>query len=535
MRVQNACQLDSRRDVGAVRRFPVASYDASVDASFCSGSLLRGSGARRAWLARRSRRARRGRRRRRPPPSPTPRGRHAPGPTPGDPSRRPPRRRARPSRRCRTPTATPPPAPQAWVQALRPLPLWSGPDDNAEQLGTAARWDYFLIADPQMGGRLYVFVSATQDYAWVDALVGRAVGPAAAGLAAGRRAAAAGRSRASAGWRRPPTRRCGPTPTARCCWASRPRTRPSSSSSRRTGTRLHVQDPYSGAEAWLDARIVGPIDPPRAGRTCPARWWGISYVDGANLRRDAVARAADAGTSCRSGLPMVVSGWVAGEEVVNDNPTWAVLSDATYLYSSVLRPVALPAAPPPPASTASFTGRWIDLNLMHQVVVAYEGQTPVRLARTSTGRPGWETAPGTYAIQRRVEKETMESTSLIGLDAQRADYKVENVRWTQYFSADGKALHENYWKPRDEFGIPQQPRLRRPGRRRRAVLLGLGRHRRARHRALEEACAWGSTLTPTSATLFVVIGPCRLVHRADVLGMAMLPSNTVVSSGDSNI
>ena len=41
-----------------------------------------------------------------------------------------------------------------------------------------------------------------------------------------------------------------------------------------------------------------------------------------------------------------------------------------------------------------------------------------------------------------------------GLDAQRADYKVENVRWTQYFSDDGKALHENYWKPRDEFGIP---------------------------------------------------------------------------------
>jgi lipoprotein-anchoring transpeptidase ErfK/SrfK len=28
------------------------------------------------------------------------------------------------------------------------------------------------------------------------------------------------------------------------------------------------------------------------------------------------------------------------------------------------------------------------------------------------------------------------------------------VRWTQYFSADGMALHENYWKPRDEFGIP---------------------------------------------------------------------------------
>ena len=140
--------------------------------------------------------------------------------------------------------------------------------------------------------------------------------------------------------------------------------------------------------------------------------------------------------------------------MIKDNPTWAVLSDSTYLYSSVLRPVALPAPPAPPDSALGYTGRWIDLNLLHQVVVAYQGASPVRLARTSTGRPGWETAPGRYSIQRRVEKETMESTSLIGLDAQRADYKVENVRWTQYFSSDGKALHENYWKPRDEFGIP---------------------------------------------------------------------------------
>jgi hypothetical protein len=31
---------------------------------------------------------------------------------------------------------------------------------------------------------------------------------------------------------------------------------------------------------------------------------------------------------------------------------------------------------------------------------------------------------------------------------------VPHVRWTQYFSPDGKALHENYWKPVDQFGIP---------------------------------------------------------------------------------
>src|SRR5439155_9681658 len=107
-----------------------------------------------------------------------------------------------------------------------------------------------------------------------------------------------------------------------------------------------------------------------------------------------------------SGHPIVVSAWVAGEEVVKDNPTWAALSDFAFVYSSILRPVALPEAPQPPGAAATLTGRWIDLNLLHQVVVAYEGAIAVRLARTSTGRPGWATAPGRYAIQRRVEKET---------------------------------------------------------------------------------------------------------------------------------
>jgi lipoprotein-anchoring transpeptidase ErfK/SrfK len=202
----------------------------------------------------------------------------------------------------------------------------------------------------------------------------------------------------------------------------------------------------------LDATNAGSIDAPARIGT-PGRWWGLSYVDGANVRSSPSTTDATLGT-LPSGLPIVVSGWVAGEEVIPDNPTWAVLSDSTYLYSSVLRPVALPSPPPPPDAGANYTGRWIDLNLTHQVVVAYDGSTARRLARTSTGRPGWETSPGNYTIQRRVENETMDSSSLIGLDAQRASYKVENVRWTQYFSADGKALHENYWKPRDEFGIP---------------------------------------------------------------------------------
>jgi hypothetical protein len=343
------------------------------------------------------------------------------------------------------------PTQPAWVQALKNLPLWSGPDDNAELLGTAARWDYFLIAKPQVGGRLFVVVGRTNGYAWVDAL---SVGPS---------------GPPPPGW--PPADLPPPPDDLSVGWVATladtavwadadgalllglaPPYTLFKQLENQTGSRLHVQDPYSGADSWLDAAAVGPVDPPGA-LGVPGRWWGISYVDGANLRSSPTTQSGILGV-LPSGYPVVVSSWVVGEEVVKDNPTWAKLGDATFLYSSTVRPVALPEPPPPPAASSTFTGRWIDLNLLHQVVVAYEGQSAIRAARTSTGRPGWETAPGQYVIQRRVEKETMDSSSLIGLDAQRADYKVENVRWTQYFSNDGKALHENYWKPRDEFGIP---------------------------------------------------------------------------------
>jgi lipoprotein-anchoring transpeptidase ErfK/SrfK len=337
------------------------------------------------------------------------------------------------------------------VQALRPIPLWSGPDDNAVQLGSAARWDYLLIAQPQTGPRLFVLVARTNNYAWVDAL---SVGPS---------------GPPPPGW--PPPDLPAPPEDLSLGWVATVADAPLWADpdaslflglapaytsfkqvDPQNGPRLHVQDPYSGADSWLDATNVGPIgSPDQVG--APGRWWGISAVNGANLRPQPTTHTGTLGT-LPSGLPLVVSGWVAGEEVVPDNPTWAVLGNSTYVHSSVLRPVALPAAPPTPDAGSGYRGRWIDLNLLHQVVVAYEGQTAVRLARTSTGRPGWETAPGVYAIQRRVANETMDSSSLIGLDAQRAQYKVDNVRWTQYFSADGKALHENYWKPRDQFGIP---------------------------------------------------------------------------------
>jgi lipoprotein-anchoring transpeptidase ErfK/SrfK len=60
------------------------------------------------------------------------------------------------------------------------------------------------------------------------------------------------------------------------------------------------------------------------------------------------------------------------------------------------------------------------------------------------GQPGWETPPGLYTIIRRVENERM-----VG-----PDYDVPNVKWTQYFTNEGHALHSNYWRDPELFGMP---------------------------------------------------------------------------------
>ena len=147
--------------------------------------------------------------------------------------------------------------------------------------------------------------------------------------------------------------------------------------------------------------------------------------------------------------------WVSGQEVETENTTWADLGDGRYVYSALLRSRPVEAAPARPAA-APTAGRWIDVNLTLQVATAYEGTTPVKSVLVSTGRPGWETPRGTFTVQRRVARETMDGRTLVGQgpNGAGATYKVENVRWTQYFTADGSAIHENYWRNPGLFGIP---------------------------------------------------------------------------------
>jgi hypothetical protein len=191
----------------------------------------------------------------------------------------------------------------------------------------------------------------------------------------------------------------------------------------------------------------------RPGVAALAIWRGVAGVD-AN-RRLTPDRSRPPVGDLKAGAPVEVIDWVAGEEVESHNDTWAELSDGTYVFSTSLRRNPLEGAPPLPADAPTM-GRWVDVNLNEQVATAYDGRTIVRTALISTGRPGWDTPTGTFPVLRRLEKDTMDGATLLGQgpNGKGARYKVENVRYVQYFTGDGAAIHENYWRRPATFGMP---------------------------------------------------------------------------------
>ena len=83
--------------------------------------------------------------------------------------------------------------------------------------------------------------------------------------------------------------------------------------------------------------------------------------------------------------------------------------------------------------------RWIEVNLSTQYLIAWEGDVSIAETYVSTGRPGFDTPPGTYHILVKLETQTMEG--VIGGEY----YNVPDVPWVQYFTNYGHALHGTYW------------------------------------------------------------------------------------------
>jgi hypothetical protein len=112
----------------------------------------------------------------------------------------------------------------------------------------------------------------------------------------------------------------------------------------------------------------------------------------------------------------------------------------------------IPPAPPTVEEVVSESGanpnaeRWIDISLTDEYLKAYQGDVVVMETLISSGKPGFETPPGTYYINTKIEEQDMEG--VIGGEY----YDVPSVPDVMYFTGVGHAIHGAYWH--NNFGTP---------------------------------------------------------------------------------
>jgi len=103
------------------------------------------------------------------------------------------------------------------------------------------------------------------------------------------------------------------------------------------------------------------------------------------------------------------------------------------------RPTRRPTATPIPKPVHE--DRWIDVDLTRQVLIAYEGDTPVRVIPVSTGLPRTPTPTGQFRIWAKLRYDDMVGPG----------YNLPNVPYVMYFYG-GYGLHGTYWH--SNFGQP---------------------------------------------------------------------------------
>ncbi len=98
--------------------------------------------------------------------------------------------------------------------------------------------------------------------------------------------------------------------------------------------------------------------------------------------------------------------------------------------------------------------RWLDISIQKQMLVAYEGKTPVWATMVSTGRGGMSdptettaTIRGTFYVRSKHVSGTMD-----GEEGTDEAFDLRDVPYIQYFH-EGYALHGAYWH--DDFGRPR--------------------------------------------------------------------------------
>ncbi len=127
---------------------------------------------------------------------------------------------------------------------------------------------------------------------------------------------------------------------------------------------------------------------------------------------------------------------------ISDDGAFVRVSAAGWIERSNLRIVQQQQ---PPMDVAE-DGRWIDVDLEQQLVVAYEGTEAVFATLASTGKGENATPTGVFNITRKKRQTTMRSDR-----SKKQTYSVA-VPWPVYFDK-GFAFHSTYWH--NSFGSPR--------------------------------------------------------------------------------
>jgi len=123
---------------------------------------------------------------------------------------------------------------------------------------------------------------------------------------------------------------------------------------------------------------------------------------------------------------------------------WAQLVEGGWIKTSELARATL-VEPPEGVGPSD---RWIDIDVSQQVLVAYEGPTPLFATLVSTGRNSkqLQTPLGTFQIWVKLTYADMD-------DIERTDvsknYSIQDVPWVQFFKGS-YVFHAAFWH--DEFG-----------------------------------------------------------------------------------
>ena len=138
---------------------------------------------------------------------------------------------------------------------------------------------------------------------------------------------------------------------------------------------------------------------------------------------------------------------LTGERVVISGVAALGTTEGFFVRESDVK-LAQPAAPP---SDLGPNEKWIDVDLTRQMLVAFEGTTPVFGTLISSGKRNLvdkdkdhPTPPGIYRIREKHVTSTMD-----GDVAADGPYSIEDVPWVMYFQGSF-ALHGAFWH--DGFG-----------------------------------------------------------------------------------